>query len=140
MRAAIVVALGATVGAADDKPDALTMTLSAHVSPAQSDVIVRARVERDVRSRELTIVWVSDDLSGGLHAIPLEGARAPVAHQYALKRLDPGQYVVTTILRLSDGDEVRRTSRLVVTGHGSDPFHTTKSGSATTGRGRRAGR
>ena len=138
--AAILVALGGTVGVAESKP-ALTMKLSAYMSPAQSDVIVRARVEPDARSRELTIEWVADDLSGGLHSIPLEGARAPVAHDYRLKRMSPGQYVVTAVLRLSDGKEVRKALNLIVVGEdGSDGLDAMATGGSAAGRARRGRR
>lgn len=116
--AAILIALGGSTGAAERKPDALEIRLSATVLPAESDVIVRARVVPDVRSRELTIEWTADDLSGGLHTISLDGDAAAVTHHYTLKRLSPGQYVVTAILRLDDGKEIRRASNLTVSGMG----------------------
>ena len=116
---AIFVAIyGAVVAAEKDKPKSLTMTLSANVSVVRSDVTVRARVEPDVRSRELVIEWVSDDLSGGSHAISLEGSRAAPAHRYTLKHLTPGQYTVTAILRRNDGTEMRTESNLWVVGVG----------------------
>jgi hypothetical protein len=117
--AAIFVAFWSTVGAAEkEKPKSLTMTLSANVSVVRKEVTVRARVEPDARSRELIIEWVADDLSGGSHAISLEGARAAAAHRYTLKHLTPGQYVVTAILRRNDGTETRRESNLWVVGVG----------------------
>ena len=114
----IFVTLCATVDAAEKKAQPLTLTLSANVTVVRNDVIVRARVEPDARSRELLIEWVADDLSGGSHAISLEGARAATAHRYTLKHLSPGQYVVTAILRLNDGTETRRQSNLRVVGVG----------------------
>ena len=92
---AILAGLAGTVDAAEQakekQPKALTMSLSANVSVARNEVTVRARVEPDARSRELVIEWVSDDLSGGSHAISLEGSRAAPAHRYTLKHLTPGQ-------------------------------------------------
>ena len=77
---AVFVAFCSIVGAAEkEKPKSLTMTLSANVSVVRNEVIVRARVEPDARSRELIIEWVADDLSGGSHAISLVGARAAAA-------------------------------------------------------------
>ena len=121
--AAIVASLGGTISAADkekkkDKPKTLTMSLSANVSAARNEVTVRARVEPDARSRELIIEWVADDLSGGSHAISLEGSRAAPSHRYTLKHLTPGQYVVTAILRRNDGTESRTESNLWVVGIG----------------------
>ena len=102
----------------DKQPKTLTMSLSAHVAVARNEVTVRARVEPDARSRELIIEWVADDLSGGSHAISLEGSRAAPAHRYTLKHLTPGQYVVTAILRRNDGTETRSESNLWVVGIG----------------------
>ena len=105
-----------TVGSVKAKTDPLTIRLSAHTSPARADVIVQTRVEPDERSRELVIEWVSDDLSGGSHLLTLDGARAPVVYQYPIKDMGPGQYVVTAILRLMDGTEIRRKSSVTVVG------------------------
>jgi hypothetical protein len=115
---AVYFVVAAIVGAAEEKPAPLALKLSAHMSSARSHVVVRARVEPDARSRELTIEWVADDLSGGSHAITLEGERAAATHHYTLKDLSPGQYAVTAILRLNDGTEVRRKSNLWVVGVG----------------------
>ena len=98
------------------KRDALTVRLSAATSPSRADVIVHARVEPDERSRELVIEWVAGDLSGGSHLITLDGARAAVIHQYPIKDMGPGEYVVTAILRLMDGTEIRRRSSVTVVG------------------------
>jgi len=113
---ALLAVLGSTVGAAEKQPEALTVKLSARISPAAADVIVRARVEPDARSRELTIEWIADDLSGGSHAIAMNGARAAVTHQYALKGMAPGEYQVRAILRFNDGSEIRRATTLMVVG------------------------
>ena len=117
---AIVASLCGTVsGAEEDKtPTPLTLTLSAYVAVVQNNVTVRARVEPDTRSRELVIEWVADDLSGGSHAVSLEGARAAPSHRYTLKHLAPGQYVVTAIVRRNDGTETRSASNLRVVGIG----------------------
>ncbi len=131
-----LIVLGSMVGAAEKKekqPDALAMRLSATISPTSGNVIVRARVEPDARSRELTIEWVADDLSGGLHAISLEGARAAATHHYTLKNMAPGQYVVTAILRLDDGTEVRRASTLQVIGLGSSDGAGTRAAQGSLG-------
>jgi hypothetical protein len=132
---AVLAVLGGTVGAAEKKPEALTMKLSSRISPAKSDVIVRARVEPDARSRELTIEWVADDLSGGSHAIAMNGARAAITHQYSLKGMAPGDYQVTAILRFNDGSEIRRSSTLMVVGaNGPDGFNTGASQGPAGGR------
>lgn len=116
--AVILSLLGGAVVAAEEKPNPLTVTLSAQMAAVGREVVVRARVEPDARSRELTIEWVADDLSGGSHFISLNGARAAATHRYALKHLSPGKYEVTAILRLSDGTEIRRRSNLLIVGIG----------------------
>ena len=102
----------------EKQPKKLTMSLSANIAVARNEVTVRMRVEPDARSRELIIEWVADDLSGGSHAISLEGSRAAPSHRYTLKHLAPGQYTVTAILRRNDGTEARTESSLLVVGIG----------------------
>jgi hypothetical protein len=127
---AALATLGAPAGAADKKPEPLTIKLSARMSSVGSEVIVRARVEPDARSRDQTIEWVADDQSGGSHFISMDGRRAPITHHYPLKGIGPGEYQVTAILRLNDGSEIRRTSTLSVFGlPGPDAF----GGGATQG-------
>ncbi len=102
---------------AADKPQPLTVKAPSFIGVG--DVVVRMRIEPDPRSRELTLEWVSDeDLSGGSHAITLNGARAAATHQFAIKRLSPGEHVVTAILKLSDGTEIRRAATVMVVGAG----------------------
>ena len=119
---ALFAGLAGTTSAAEKEkekqPKKLTMSLSANVSVARNEVTVRTRVEPDARSRELIIEWVADDLSGGSHAVALEGSRAAPAHRYTLKHLTPGQYTVTAILRRNDGTEARTESTLLVVGVG----------------------
>jgi hypothetical protein len=137
--AAIVLAAGSAVALAEKKPDALTLKLSATVARAESDVLVRTRVEPDERSRELTIEWVADDLSGGLHTIELDGQNAAITHHYSLKRMSPGHYLVTATLRLTGGKEIRRTSQLTVVGMtGDGGFDDLGTDAASAGRTRPA--
>jgi hypothetical protein len=130
---AALFAFDGTAGAAEKKPEPLTVNLSARISTIGSDVIVRARVEPDARSRELTIEWVADDLSGGSHAISMAGERAARTHHYPLKGMAPGQYQVTAILRFNDGSEIRRSSTLMIVGP------TTLVGAAAGGQGAAGG-
>ena len=115
---ALISVFGGTAGAADKKPEPLELRMSHYMTTAERDIIVRMRVEPDSRSRELTIEWVADDLSGGSHAITLDGARAASMHQYSIKHMSAGLYTVTAILRLSDGSEVKRSSNVTVIGSG----------------------
>ena len=109
---------GRAAEAADDKAAPLALKVSGYVAPAETDVILRMRVEPDERARELFIEWVSDDLSGGSHVIALEGARAAIAHQYSIKRLPEGTYVVSATVRFSDGSEARKQVNVIMVGAG----------------------
>jgi hypothetical protein len=107
---------GRVAEAAESKPAPLTLKLSGYVGRAESDVIVRMRVEPDERARQLLIEWTGDDLSGGSHVIALEGARAAVSHQYSIKRLPAGSYVVSATLRFNDGSETRKQVNVIMVG------------------------
>ena len=113
--AAVALASG-TASAADKKPEPLRLKMSASFTPSESDVIARMHVEPDPRSRELTIEWIAEDLSGGSHVITLDGDGAAATHQFAIRRMPEGEYTVIAILKLSDGSEIRRTSRVTVIG------------------------
>ncbi len=130
--AATLAALCTTAEAAG-KPDPLTLKTPAFIGAQGGDVMVKMRVEPDARSRELTLEWVGEDLSGGSHAITLNGALAAATHSFALKRLSPGQHTVTAILRRNDGSEVRRESTVFVVGVGGI-------GSPVAGQGSSSGR
>jgi hypothetical protein len=115
---ALIATTAAGAAGGEKKPEPLALKMSAHIASAQSDVIVRMRVEPDARSRELTLEWIADDLSGGATAISLDGSRAAMTHQFPLRRLTPGYYTVVATLRMSDGSQVRRESNLTVIGVG----------------------
>jgi hypothetical protein len=117
--ALFILALSVPAAASDNKPEPLAISMSARMAPARSDVVARMRVEPDARSRELTVEWVAEDLSGGSHAITLDGANAAATHHFTIKHMSPGAYVVTAILRLSDGSEIRRASTVTVVGLGA---------------------
>jgi hypothetical protein len=127
--------------AAEKKVEPLALTMSHYMATAESDVIARMRVPPDERSRELVVEWVADDLSGGSHTITLDGARAAASHQYAIKRLMPGAYVVTAILRRNDGSEVKRAANVSVFGvNGAGPLTDGAGEQPTRGGWRPAGR
>ena len=93
----LVATTAAGAASGNKKPEPLALKMSAYVSSVQSDVIVRMRVEPDARSRQLTLEWIADDLSGGSTAISLDGARAAMTHQFPLRRLTPGYYTVVGV-------------------------------------------
>ena len=112
----VILMLPGRAAVAADGNAALTLKLSGYVGRAESDVIVRMRVEPDERARELLVEWTGEDLSGGSHAIALEGANAAVSHQYAIKRLPAGTYVVSATLRFNDGKETRKQVNVIMVG------------------------
>lgn len=94
----------------------LTIKLSAHVAPEPADVVARVRVEPDLRSRGLTIEWWTLDGVGGSHLITLDGDRAAIRHDYPIKGMEAGEYVVTARLTRNDGSQVKREARVNVVG------------------------
>ena len=100
----------------DSAKNPLTIAVTPQVASERALVVVRARVEPDPRSRMLTIEWWSDEGVGGSHMISLEGDRAPTRHDYEIKRVGAGDYVVSATLARNDGTQIRRSTALVVTG------------------------
>jgi hypothetical protein len=98
------------------KTEPLEVDVYPRVAQAQGDAWVRLRIEPDTRSRKLDLEWFSAEGGGGAHLITLEGERAPVRHQFPIKRLAAGEYEVTAVLTRDDGTTVRRTTRMVVVG------------------------
>jgi hypothetical protein len=92
------------------------MELSALITPEPGTVRVRARVEPDPRSRALTIEWWTPDSVGGSHLITLEGDRAAITHDYEIKSMDAGSYVVTARLVRNDGSQIKREAQMLVVG------------------------
>lgn len=112
--------LSSTVAPVDlyAKSEPLAISLSQNVAPAPAQVAVRVRVEPDARSRSLSIEWFTLDGVGGSHAITLEGDRAATRHEYPIKGMEAGEYIVTAVLHRDDGSELKRTAQLVVVGEG----------------------
>jgi hypothetical protein len=96
----------------------LSVAVSTHLASEPAQVIVRTRIEPDVRNRTLTIDWWSADGIGGSHSVSLDGNRAAIRHDCAMRRMAAGEYVVTATLTRSDGKQVLRTTRVVVIGEG----------------------
>jgi hypothetical protein len=130
-----------TVGSASAGTDAapttgnrppLSLSLSATLAPAPAQVTARIRVEPDARSRSLSVEWWSEDGVGGSHAVTLDGDRAMARQDVAMKRIEPGRYVVRAILTREDGTTVTKQSNLVVVGEES-VFSTTASNGTDLG-------
>ena len=117
----LIITLASTVAAEEKAPKRtpLTLTLSAHIAPAPAQVTARINVERDSRSRSLTVEWWSDDGGAGSHQVNLDGDRAAARQDFAIKRMEPGDYVVSVILVRDDGSVVRKEANLIVVGEGS---------------------
>jgi hypothetical protein len=103
----------AAAQAAADRSDPLTLDVFPRVAWSQADVWVHLRIPPDPRSRTAEIAWLSD-AGGGAHLITLEGERAARHHQFALKRLEPGEYEVEVVLTRSDGSRVRRATTVLI--------------------------
>ncbi len=118
--AIILVGLTASVSfAGDRKQDPLAVQLSGRFASAGGTVTLRMRVEPDPRSRDITIEWVGADLSGGSHVINLDGENGPATYRYDFRKIAAGDYLVSVVLRRSDGSVVERTTTLTVVGSGS---------------------
>lgn len=113
---ALTVPVAAT--AKDDPP--LTMTLSTHVATEPAQVFVRVRVEPDPRSRELSIEWWSQEGVGGSTSKTLSGDQEKPRHEYIIKRMEAGEYVVTARLTRDDGSQVKQETKVLVRGD-NDP-------------------
>ena len=114
---ALTVPVAAT--AKDDPP--LTMTLSTHVATEPAQVFVRVRVEPDPRSRELSIEWWSQEGVGGSTSKTLSGDQEKPRHEYIIKRMEAGEYVVTARLTRDDGSQVKQETKVLVRGD-NDPI------------------
>lgn len=98
----------------------LTISLSHHVINEPAQVTAFVRVEPDARSRSLSIEWwTTDDLVGGSHLIALEGERSAAHHSFPIRRMEAGEYQVSAILTRDDGTQVKRQTRVIVTGEGT---------------------
>jgi hypothetical protein len=96
----------------------LRLAVSAYIAAAPGQITVYTRAEPDERSRSLTIEWWSAEGVGGSHAISLNGEFSPARHDYAIKRLVAGQYVVSAVLTRNDGTQLRRETNVLVVGEG----------------------
>ena len=98
------------------KDDPLTMTLSTHVAQEPAQVFVRVRVEPDARSRELSIEWWSQEGIGGSTSKTLSGDQEKPRHEYVIKRMEAGEYVVTARVMRDDGSQVKQETKILVRG------------------------
>lgn len=131
--ATLVVLVASTAFAGPPKAEPLTLKMSANLTVPKTDVIVHMRIAPDPRSRQLTVEWLADDLSGGSSVITLEGERAATAHQYRLKQLPAGRYTVIATLTRDDGSAVTRKAELAVIGVGGPDLFSEMSGAARAG-------
>ena len=112
----ILILLTVPVAAAPKGEPPLTMTLSTHVATEPAQVWVRVRVEPDARSRELSIEWWSQEGIGGSTSKTLSGEQEKPRHEYVIKRMEAGEYVVTARLTRDDGSQVKQETKVLVTG------------------------
>ena len=119
--------------------DPLTVEVWPRVAVERGGAFIRTRVQPDARSRALTIEWWTPDFVGGSHLISLEGDLSASRHEYVIKGLAAGEYVVTAVLKRNDGTQVRRETRLLVAGvsGGSDTYtHPPQRGDVQSGNDR----
>ena len=105
---------GGTINTAPKTRTPLAVSLSAHIATAPAQLVVRTRVEPDARNRQLLIQWWNEEGIGGSHAVSLEGDRAPIRHDCAIKSVAAGEYTVTAVLTQKDGKQLHRATRLIV--------------------------
>jgi hypothetical protein len=96
--------------------DPLRVSVYPSVITAHGDAWVHVRVEANASSRAVDLEWFSPDAGGGSHLISLDGDRAAVHHQFALKRLEAGEYEIRAVLLLADGSRMVRSATLLVSG------------------------
>src|SRR5262245_7538462 len=96
---------GRLVSQSPSSKDTLQLAVSAYIAAAPGQVTVYTRTQPDPRSRVLTIEWWSTEGVGGSHQITLEGAASPPRHDYSIKRLAEGSYVVSAVLTMNDGTQ-----------------------------------
>jgi hypothetical protein len=100
--------------------ETLTINVSHHVIAEPAQVTAYVRVEPDARSRSLSIEWWAlDTLAGGSHLITLEGDRSAAHYSYPIKRMEAGEYEVVAILTRDDGSQVKKQTKVIVTGEGT---------------------
>jgi len=104
--------------------DPLTVEVWPRVAFEKGGAFIRTRLQPDARSRALTIEWWTADFVGGSHLISLDGDLSASRHEYLIKGLAAGEYVVTAVLKRNDGTQVRRETSLLVAGvsAGSDTY------------------
>lgn len=87
-------------GAATEEP--VSVRLSSAVATAPATVIVTARIERDPRNRTLIVSADSEEFYAR-SAIQLDGDNDARLHQFWLKGLPEGHYMVTAQVQGVDG-------------------------------------
>src|SRR5262245_43264676 len=106
MLACALILSGVTTASAEDKAAKrapLTLSLSTHVAPAPAQVTARISVAPDSRSRQLLVEWWQQDGAGGSHEVSLDGDRAAMRQDFAIKRMEAGEYLVRVVLLRDDG-------------------------------------
>jgi hypothetical protein len=87
-------------GAATEEP--VRVRLSSATATAPATVVVTATIERDARNRALIVAADSEEFSSR-SAIQLDGDNDARLHQFWLKGLPQGHYIVTAQVDGTDG-------------------------------------
>jgi hypothetical protein len=82
--------------------EAVAVRVSSSVATAPATVVVTATVQRDEQNRSLVVAAESDDFLRS-STIQLDGQDEARIHQFWLKSLPEGHYVVTALVQGSQG-------------------------------------
>ena len=93
----------------------LHLALSPDVASAPARVTAHVRVEPDAHWDTLTIEWRQSDGRGGSHHVTLDGDRSTERQDYVIKRMEPGDYVISATLVRDDHSVLRREAKVSVT-------------------------
>jgi hypothetical protein len=121
MRVLFVTVLAlAAVASAAGAGERVSIRLAGQVLTSPGFLRVLILVEPDAANRRLTIEVDGAPMFRSSE-VTLEGAKEKRAHQFEVKSLLPGEYVVRAVVHGSTGGDVVRERRVIVVGPGMPP-------------------
>lgn len=105
---ALIYALGFWVGTASAAEHCVAITVRPAVMLTRGDVDVQVRVQRHDHHRGLSVVWDSEDGSGGSRWFDLEGAQARVLFQWWNRSQPPAHYIYAARVFDAQGQELNQ--------------------------------
>jgi len=91
----------------------LTLQVRPQVMLTGSDIQITVRVAKHEDNRRLVVVWDSIKSGAGQSQVSLEGAEAPVIHDFRLRDQPPDTYEILAILYDWRGKVVARESATI---------------------------